>query len=205
MRICFIGDSFVNGTGDPECLGWSGRVCAAARKAGLDVTYYNLGIRRDTAQGIAARWRQESSLRLPADVDGRLVFLFGVNDCTPGDDGEPRLTPEAGAAAARSILGEATRWLPTLMIGPPPIGEPDVNDRIRARSANLAMTCAELTVPFFDVFGPLSRSDVWMREVSSGDGAHPGADGYGLLADLVMGWSAWTEWALSGKAGMIGR
>ena len=25
MRICFFGDSFVNGTGDDECLGWVGR------------------------------------------------------------------------------------------------------------------------------------------------------------------------------------
>lgn len=32
MRICFIGDSFVNGTGDPECLGWAGRICVTARK-----------------------------------------------------------------------------------------------------------------------------------------------------------------------------
>lgn len=26
MRICFIGDSFVNGTGDDTCLGWVGRI-----------------------------------------------------------------------------------------------------------------------------------------------------------------------------------
>jgi hypothetical protein len=23
IRICFVGDSFVNGTGDPQCLGWT--------------------------------------------------------------------------------------------------------------------------------------------------------------------------------------
>ncbi|MDY6901411.1 MAG: lipase, partial [Cyanobacteriota bacterium] len=26
MRICFVGESFINGTGDPECLGWAGRI-----------------------------------------------------------------------------------------------------------------------------------------------------------------------------------
>jgi hypothetical protein len=40
IRICFIGDSFVNGTGDPLCLGWSGRVCATAIQMGYPITYY---------------------------------------------------------------------------------------------------------------------------------------------------------------------
>ncbi|HZC55143.1 MAG TPA: hypothetical protein VE396_03730 [Xanthobacteraceae bacterium] len=30
IRICFFGDSMVNGTGDDACLGWVGRICAAA-------------------------------------------------------------------------------------------------------------------------------------------------------------------------------
>ena len=34
MRICFIGDSFVNGTGDDDCLGWAGRLGAGARPGG---------------------------------------------------------------------------------------------------------------------------------------------------------------------------
>jgi lysophospholipase L1-like esterase len=29
MRICFVGDSITNGTGDPEYLGWVSRVYAA--------------------------------------------------------------------------------------------------------------------------------------------------------------------------------
>ncbi|WP_205762521.1 hypothetical protein [Magnetospirillum aberrantis] len=32
MRICFLGDSFFNGTNAPTCLGWTGRVCALARR-----------------------------------------------------------------------------------------------------------------------------------------------------------------------------
>ena len=56
MRLCFIGDSLVNGTGDPTGLGWVGRVTASARRRGHDVTTYNLGIRRDTSADIAARW-----------------------------------------------------------------------------------------------------------------------------------------------------
>jgi hypothetical protein len=49
VRICFVGESFVNGTGDPECLGWTGRICVGANKKGYDITYYNLGVRRETS------------------------------------------------------------------------------------------------------------------------------------------------------------
>ncbi len=47
-RICFIGDSFVQGTGDSESLGWVGRVAAKAQAAGWTMTPYNLSVRRDT-------------------------------------------------------------------------------------------------------------------------------------------------------------
>jgi lysophospholipase L1-like esterase len=82
MRICFIGDSFVNGTGDPECLGWTGRICVAAQRQGYDITYYNLGVRRETSADIKARWWQEASCRLSQEYDGRVVFSFGTNDTT---------------------------------------------------------------------------------------------------------------------------
>lgn len=82
MRICFIGDSFVNGTGDPDYLGWTGRICIAARNLGYDITYYNLGIRGDTSADIKARWLREISCRLKAEYDSRIVFSFGINDTT---------------------------------------------------------------------------------------------------------------------------
>src|SRR5215472_17715351 len=117
MRICFIGDSLVNGTGDPTLLGWVGRVCAAGRRRGHDITCYNLGIRGDTTTDIAARWEDESARRLPDGVDGRLIFSFGANDCVT-ENGTPRVDPERALANARSVLEEARQRHPTLMLGP---------------------------------------------------------------------------------------
>lgn len=194
MRICFIGDSFVNGTGDPHCLGWAGRICAQARQAGRDLTVYKLGIRRDTSRDIHARWRAEARARLPEGIDGRLVFSFGVNDCTE-EDGRPRVAPEGSLAAAREMLREAASWRPTLMVGPPPIADAAINDRVQGLSRALSELCAELAVPFFDLFTPLADHAVWMREVEAGDGAHPGAAGYAAAADLVGGWPAWRRWS----------
>ena len=72
-HICFFGDSFVNGTGDPTYLGWSGRVCAAMAHPGL--TYYNLGIRGNTSEQIEARWPAESSLTLSSRLRPSSGFL----------------------------------------------------------------------------------------------------------------------------------
>lgn len=55
VRIRFIGYSFVNGTGDETTLGWAGRFCAAAAVRGVSVTYYHLGVRRDTSADILRR------------------------------------------------------------------------------------------------------------------------------------------------------
>ncbi|NCO13075.1 MAG: hypothetical protein GW843_02735 [Thiomicrospira sp.] len=35
-RICFIGNSFVNGTGDEKMLGWAGRLRAQVRRQSYD-------------------------------------------------------------------------------------------------------------------------------------------------------------------------
>jgi acyl-CoA thioesterase I len=203
MRLCFFGDSFVNGTGDPECLGWAGRICADARRIGCDLTYYNLGVRRDTARDIAERWRREAMIRLPSDIDGRLIFSFGVNDCL-FEAGQQRVRPGMTLKTAKEILAQATEWRPTLFIGPPPIADNEANERIASLSSALSAPCAEQGVPFFDSFAPLSVSRVWMRDVADGDGAHPGAEGYALFADLLSVWRPWREWTgLSAAEGAV--
>src|SRR3972149_6982827 len=133
MRICFIGDSFVNGTGDAACLGWVGRICATARARGHDLTCYNLGVRRDTSADIAARWNDEVVRRLKPEHDGRLVFSFGVNDCYD-EEGRPRLDPAQSLANARAILSSAKASFPVLFVSPLPVSQ----DRPRARAAALS-------------------------------------------------------------------
>src|SRR5262249_24732386 len=152
MRVCFIGDSFVNGTGDDDGLGWVGRVVARARQGGCDVTGYNLGIRRNTSADVAARWRGEAALRLPADCDGRLVFSFGANDCACSEDGGgPRVERAASLGHAERVLEAAPRWLPTLMIGPSTIAcDREANARILGLSADYAALCARIGVPYLE-------------------------------------------------------
>src|SRR5829696_6551667 len=107
MRVCFVGDSFVAGVGDPEHLGWTGRLCAASERAGLPVTRYVLGVRRQTTAEVAERWAAECRPRLSGgDWEPRLVLSTGVNDTTEVD-GVPRLAQEQSVAALTTMLNGA--------------------------------------------------------------------------------------------------
>ena len=193
LRIAFLGDSMTNGTGDPAMLGWVGRVCAAARARGHDVTAYNLGIRRETSADIHARWREEVAPRLPPEHPRALVFSFGVNDCVE-ENGAPRVSPEATLRHAQAMLSAARAIAPVLFVGPPPIDDDGVNARAAALDARLSALCADLAIPHLPVLAPLLADSHWLAEARAGDGAHPAARGYAAMAALVDAWPAWRAW-----------
>ncbi len=193
MRICFVGDSFVSGAYDGECLGWSGRISAAARKRGHDVSVYNLGIRGETSIQIARRWRAEAEVRQSAQQEGRLVFEFGVNDVREMD-GKRQLQLVESLAAAREVLAAAAAWKPTLMVGPPPSGDAARNARVAGLAEGIRGVCAQCSVPYFDSYTPLLASPTYLADVRSVDGTHPSAAGYGEWAKLIDAWAAWRAW-----------
>jgi acyl-CoA thioesterase I len=125
----------------------------------------------------------------------RVVFSFGVNDTTL-EDGCPRIEGERSLEALAKALERADELgLPALVVGPAPVDDEEQNDRIAALSQGFAATCREGSVPFVDVVGELRNCEVWRQEVATDDGAHPGAAGYGSLADVVWksGWLSWLE------------
>ncbi|MBG0810149.1 hypothetical protein IY145_12250 [Methylosinus sp. H3A] len=194
IRICFFGDSFVNGTGDDDGLGWVGRLVARARRAGRDVTSYNLGVRRDTSADIAARWEEEARRRLPAGCDARLAFSFGANDCAEDEAGGARMPLEATLAHAEKILRDAAMLAPVLMVGPFLPGGPRVEARIDRLCGEMRSLGAELRIPYIETRGFIARCEVFLREADAGDGAHPNRGGYAALADFIGASPAWRAW-----------
>ncbi|MEH2374988.1 GDSL-type esterase/lipase family protein [Nostoc sp.] len=196
IRICFIGKSFINGTGDPEFLGWTGRVCHNAESKGYAITHYNLGVRAETSRYLKQRWRSEISYRLPPEYDGRVVFSFGVNDS--GWAGKKQgIKLSESIANARSILTQAKQLYPVLMVSPPPCGDVDQERRNQTKanlSQEFALVCSELDVPYLNVFPSLLKSPIWLTEAKVNDGAHPKADGYAEFAAIVQNWEGWLNW-----------
>ena len=190
LRICFVGDSYINGTSDPEYLGWTGRVSVAARRKGYNLTCYNLGVRRETSSDIAKRWQQEVRTRLPSSCMPFVVFSFGVNDTTI-EEGQTRVPEMQSVVNAREMLRAAKQRYSTIMIGPPPNADAEQNLRTQRLSSLLAEVAESEGVPFLSVFDQLATDGVWMNEVTTGDGAHPSAAGYAKLAALVEAWPGW--------------
>lgn len=190
IRVCFVGDSFVAGIGDPDHRGWVGHVCAEAAARGTQLTAYNLGVRRETSADIARRWLDECVPRLLPGCLPHVVFSFGVNDTTL-ESGHDRIAPHDSAAHARQILQTAKTRYTAVMIGPPPVADSDQNRRIQTLSKTLDGVCRELQIPYLPVFEPLTENPVWMRQVNGNDGAHPRSEGYKVLAQLVIEWRHW--------------
>ncbi len=183
IRVCFIGDSLVNGTGDEAALGWAGRLCAMASASDISVTYYNLGIRRNTSKDILLRWESECALRLSDFCDGRIVLSCGVND-TVIENGKVRVDSAESCANVRAILCGAKRYT-VLMVGPPPVIDDEQNERIESLSLAFARETKALGVPYIDLFSALCSDDAYKREVAGNDGAHPRGEGYYKMARII--------------------
>ncbi|MDO9431307.1 MAG: GDSL-type esterase/lipase family protein [Phenylobacterium sp.] len=186
MRLIAFGESFVQGAGDPDHLGWVGRAIAGRR----EISLYNLGVRREASDRLVLRWEAEARLRLVDYEPMRIVFSFGCND-SQLVEGAPRVAVAQSLKHARAMLTGAQRLAPVLMVGPPPVADPGVCARTEALNAALLALCARLQVPFIDVFRPLEAGGLWQAEAAAWDGAHPGAAGYQQMADLVAVHPAW--------------
>lgn len=191
MRICFVGDSMVNGTGDPAYLGWVGRVLQAERKRRPELTGYNLGIRRDRSDQIRDRWRAEVDKRLPSEFEGRVVFSFGANDAVQ------EIPPATTLGHAEAILAEARARWPVFMVGVVPVDAEGARVRCRVLDRAFAALCGRMEIPFVSVFDGLEATPVWFDEVRVGDGAHPAAGGYSRMAEIILASDTWQRWITS--------
>lgn len=193
LRLLCFGDSFTAGVGDPEGRGWVGRIAAASFAAGRPLTAYPLGVRRETSVEVAVRWRFEAMARLAAGADVRVVFAVGANDTTV-EEGRPRVPAERSCMALGKMLDQAAEiGLPAAVAGPPPVGDAAQRTHAIELSDAFGELCAARTVPFWPVARALDASRPWLEEQAAGDGAHPGATGYELLAQMLLdgGLLAW--------------
>ena len=170
-------------------------MAVASWAAGIPLTAYNLGVRREPSVAVVARWAVEARPRIAPGADSRVVFSFGANDATL-EAGRERVSADDGVRALDAALGHAAGLgLPALVVGPPPVDDDGQAERIVARSERFAEACASRRVPYVPVVDDLRRTGPWIAEARAGDGAHPGAGGYAQLAELVR--EPFLRWARS--------
>lgn len=207
LRICFVGDSYVNGTGDERCLGWIGRLCERRFTRDMQLSFYDLGIRGETTAQIRARWQSEVEARFPDGSDNRVVLQFGINDIANVTGSGRQTAEDATVEEAEAFVKEVTDAYPTLWVGLPPANEAcspmhpseglEVSffqkdaAALNARFKTLAET---LGVPYFDLQTPLLANRDYMASLTRGDRMHCDGTGYAMMANLVDNWPAWNAW-----------
>ena len=207
LRICFVGDSYVNGTGDERCLGWIGRLCKKRFTRDFQLTYYDLGIRGATTEDILGRWRHECDARFTDGADNRVIFQFGINDVAEVTGAGRRVDEDISVNNAVSMVREAAENWPVLWIGLPPANiayspmhpSPGLEiyfSQSTASSLNrrFIMTAAKLGVPYLDIQSPLDANQDYMNSLTRGDRMHCDGVGYAIMAELVDKWVAWSAW-----------
>lgn len=190
IRVCFLGDSFTLGQGDDDGLGWVGRVHAAERGKGIDLTSYNLGVRGQTGAEIAARGPREVGERLTGKGERQgLVIAFGTNDIFYDRPVEETVTALEAIAAWAGGEGVSA-----FVLGAPHAAEPEL-DALRAlRNVNMEEAARRLELPFLDIRERVPDWTAWHRGAMQGDGVHPGAEGYAAVAAVFAAWGPWRRW-----------
>lgn len=189
VTLVFLGDSLVNGVGDPKGQGWVTRVVARSQHPEVRHTAYNLGVRGNTSADVLDRWRTEVPPRWRDGAERRLVVSVGANDVARG------VTLARHRLNLANILDDATSTgVAPFVVSPPPSLDGEVNDKLAVLVDAQADVCARRSVPFVDCFRPLLGHDQWRAELSASEiPGHPGQAGYGLLAWLVLH-NGWNEW-----------
>jgi acyl-CoA thioesterase-1 len=191
-RICFLGDSFTLGQGDPAGLGWPGRVLASALAEGQNLTAYNLGVRGDTAAQVALRAKAETDARFRSGDAKAVVFSFGTNDLSLERPLEETLEALDALLEWAGAEGYAAFVLP-----PPTFLEGGPAYRAGIMTDAFADSCHRYGAPFLDTRTAGIDWASWWGEARAGDGIHPAAGAYESLARAFCEWDAWKVWLRS--------
>lgn len=194
IRICFIGDSLVNGACDPSAQGWVGRVCEHTNKRLQLLSCYNLGIRGATSTQIIKRWFAECEPRLPHSCDGRIVASFGIND-TARVNNDIRIPLETSVNNLRQLIAQSHNY-PLLMLGPPPVLDEEHNKRLANLSDRFRHECSNADIAFINLYQALSTDTGYLQDISNNQdchpqGYHPGSKGYEKIANIILSSPQW--------------
>ena len=184
-QFFFFGDSITLGVGDQNFTGWPAVLAKMLAEQGAIAqpdTIYNLGARKNSSSDIAARWRPEFTRRHIEGTEACFIFCFGTVDMA-APQGRINVPVGESAANARTILSEAQQSGRVLLVSPPPVSDSAHSARLETLGKAYAEICAELGVPFADLFHAVN-DPAFLQDLA--DGVHPGAEGNRRIAAALL-------------------
>lgn len=172
VRLLALGDSLTAGYGLPAEQGFTPRLQAALKAAGLDVSVINGGVSGDTTAGGLARldW-------LIADKPDFALIELGANDGLRGLD--PKLTYDNLDALLTRLAKAGIPTLLTGMYAPPNLGR-EYGELYNGVFPRLAEKHGVLYYPFF-LDGVAADP-----ALNQADGIHPNARGVDVIVERIL-------------------
>jgi lysophospholipase L1-like esterase len=206
-KLAVVGDSGVFGWGDAEEGGW----CERLRRHWMGLpegpVLYNLGVRGDGLERVAARLHGEVGARgeLRRQIPQGILLAVGLNDTARvgRPDGRPQLAPEAFLFGLQQLLREARTLAPLFVLGLTPVREEAMPFAevlwysladVRRYEGLLEEACMEADVPFLPVFDAFLEQPRWPQWLAE-DGLHCNSAGHRFLLERVRRWPALGDWA----------
>ena len=206
-KLVVLGDSGVYGWGDPDQGGW----CERLRRHWMEVpagpVLYNLGVRGDGLERVAARLAAEVGCRgeLRRQLPQGILLGVGLNDLARVGrvSGRQQLAPEAFLFGLQQLLRQAAKLAPVMVLGLTPVLEEQMPFAellwyqladVQAYEALLAEACLAVDVPFLPLFHSLTADSHW-PELLCTDGLHLNGEGHQRVCELLRSWPALLAWA----------
>ena len=206
-KLVALGDSGVFGWGDPLEGGW----CERLRRHWMDLpggpVLYNLGVRGDGLERLAARLGAEVGCRgeLRRQLPQGILLGVGLNDTARVGraDGRPQLDADGFLFGLQQLLRQARAMAPVHVIGLTPVDEAAMpyaevlwysQADIRRYEGLLEEACLEADVPFLPLLDGLLADSDWPQWLSS-DGLHLNSEGHRQVYQRVRDWPALLAWA----------
>ena len=206
-KLVALGDSGVFGWGDPLEGGW----CERLRRHWMELpggpVLYNLGVRGDGLERLAARFSAEVGCRgeLRRQLPQGVLLGIGLNDTARvgRPDGRPQLDAEGFLFGLQQLLHKAKEIAEVHVIGLTPVEESAMPYAgvlwysladIRRYEALLEEACLEANVPFLPLLEGLLADSDWPLWLSN-DGLHLNSEGHRRVFERVRSWPALLNWA----------
>jgi lysophospholipase L1-like esterase len=206
-KLVVLGDSGVYGWGDPEHGGWCERLRRHWMATPTAPVLYNLGVRGDGLERLAARLEGEVLCRgeLRRQRPQGILLAVGLNDAARVGraDGRYQLDPGAFLFGFGQLLRQARALAPTLVLGLTPVDEAAMPfagvlwyglETVRHYEGVLAEACLEADVPFLPLLEELLAQPRWLTLLEP-DGVHLNSEGHGAVYERVRHWPALLAWA----------
>ena len=206
-KLVALGDSGVFGWGDPLEGGW----CERLRRHWMELpggpVLYNLGVRGDGLERLAARLSAEVGCRgeLRRQLPQGILLGIGLNDTARvgRPDGRPQLDAEGFLFGLQQLLHKTKEIAAVHVIGLTPVEESAMPYAgvlwysladIRRYEALLEEACLEANVPFLPLLEGLLADSDWPLWLSN-DGLHLNSEGHRQVFERVRSWPALLDWA----------